>query len=452
MTNPKGKLVVSRTKSIRSSSSATGRTASISAEAAKPSASGNGGHGDSSHSYFGVLFQRLAMSLGIVYVVTEYGIEWTVCEGPSMMPTIKPRGEIVLIDRFTPQLWGLHGGDSVSKRTVFARRSQEKHVEEMKRKKKKKRELLLRLYLKEEERMSQGKNETKDVQPNQKSVGSIGKENTQEIEKKEIETIQQIPRSLVTPKPALTSIEAIKSNKSREEKLQDLREALEQMGDDDDEETWYETRIPVNKLPPEGSWSRFWTQITTGISVGDVVVLQHPDRIGTVCKRVMGLPGDIVTKPSSRLGAERLDALLYGGTTSRSSTPQSLESEDERRRRNRRNKRRLLSNGITVPDGHIWVEGDNPWNSSDSRNYGAVPAALIMGRVLCRLWPLRGKALMERGDRPVRSNDEELSLAFSGSIVIPVGWEEQRIVREHVPVSAPVVLAQTETSQREQEK
>jgi signal peptidase I len=30
----------------------------------------------------------------IVYVVTEYGIEWTVCEGPSMMPTIKPRGEI----------------------------------------------------------------------------------------------------------------------------------------------------------------------------------------------------------------------------------------------------------------------------------------------------------------------------------------------------------------------
>ena len=51
---------------------------------------------------------------------------------------------------------------------------------------------------------------------------------------------------------------------------------------------------------------------------------------------------------------------------------------------------------VKVPDGHIWVEGDNPWNSNDSRNYGAIPASLIVGRVVCRIWPIKGKAMILR--------------------------------------------------------
>mmetsp|Transcript_5328 Transcript_5328/g.11745 ORF Transcript_5328/g.11745 Transcript_5328/m.11745 type:complete len:166 (+) Transcript_5328:238-735(+) len=129
------------------------------------------------------------------------------------------------------------------------------------------------------------------------------------------------------------------------------------------------------------------------------------------------------------------------------------ETESQRKQRIRRNnRRRIRSSGIVVPDGHIWVEGDNPWNSSDSRNYGAVPASLITGRVLCRIWPLRGNAMMQRGDRPSRNvengGDDDgdgggrPSLAFSGSIVIPAGWDDQRIVREyrHVPVSTPAPM------------
>ena len=42
---------------------------------------------------------------------------------------------------------------------------------------------------------------------------------------------------------------------------------------------------------------------------------------------------------------------------------------------------------VTVPKGHIWLEGDNPNNSTDSRHYGTVPAALILGRVLLKVWP-----------------------------------------------------------------
>jgi len=41
-----------------------------------------------------------------------------------------------------------------------------------------------------------------------------------------------------------------------------------------------------------------------------------------------------------------------------------------------------------VPPHHVWLQGDNPRNSNDSRLYGAVPEALIHGRVFFRIWPL----------------------------------------------------------------
>ena len=40
-----------------------------------------------------------------------------------------------------------------------------------------------------------------------------------------------------------------------------------------------------------------------------------------------------------------------------------------------------------VPGGH-WVEGDNPFVADDSRAYGA---AVIVGRVVARLWPRPGR-------------------------------------------------------------
>ncbi|MCW2634972.1 MAG: Peptidase superoxide dismutase maturation protease, nickel-type [Blastococcus sp.] len=40
-----------------------------------------------------------------------------------------------------------------------------------------------------------------------------------------------------------------------------------------------------------------------------------------------------------------------------------------------------------VPGGH-WVEGDNAFVSDDSRAFGA---AVVVGRVVCRLWPRPGR-------------------------------------------------------------
>ncbi|GLU22725.1 hypothetical protein SLE2022_387760 [Rubroshorea leprosula] len=46
-------------------------------------------------------------------------------------------------------------------------------------------------------------------------------------------------------------------------------------------------------------------------------------------------------------------------------------------------------NTIVVPKGHVWVEGDNIHNSYDSRNFGAIPYGLLIGRVFWRVLPFK---------------------------------------------------------------
>ena len=40
---------------------------------------------------------------------------------------------------------------------------------------------------------------------------------------------------------------------------------------------------------------------------------------------------------------------------------------------------------MQVPKGHVWLQGDNAYNSTDSRHYGPVPYALIQGKVFYRV-------------------------------------------------------------------
>ncbi|KAF7776263.1 hypothetical protein Agabi119p4_4656 [Agaricus bisporus var. burnettii] len=42
---------------------------------------------------------------------------------------------------------------------------------------------------------------------------------------------------------------------------------------------------------------------------------------------------------------------------------------------------------VKVPQGHVWVEGDESFRSDDSNLYGPIPAALIESKLTRILWP-----------------------------------------------------------------
>lgn len=104
------------------------------------------------------------------------------------------------------------------------------------------------------------------------------------------------------------------------------------------------------------------------LRVGDVVVARSPTNPRhTVCKRVLGLGGDVV---------EVGEPIHSSSSSSSSSSTSSSHSPSPNN-----------SNGIIVPKGHAWLQGDNLLNSTDSRSYGPVPVALVRARVYFRAWP-----------------------------------------------------------------
>lgn len=239
---------------------------------------------DDDEKLYRLLATRALLSAGMVYCFTEYVCDITLCEGPSMSPTIQPSGEIVLVEKFFCRRQGLEGG------------------------------------------------------------GSVGEQRAQMARKRQLEYETKYKKK----------------------------------------DEWHQPFISISDKKPS-TWRQAARHAMSALTVGDVVVVQHPQRKGTVCKRVLGLPGDQV---------------LY---------------------------KKLL----VIPDGHLWIEGDNPANSADSRQYGAIPASLVSGRVLGRIWPLRGKAWMERGERPRQPYVHVGSpVEVSGSTVLPAGYEGQTIVKQ----------------------
>lgn len=82
-----------------------------------------------------------------------------------------------------------------------------------------------------------------------------------------------------------------------------------------------------------------------GIRVGDVVVARSVQNVRhVVIKRVLGMEGDLVPVAGPR-------------------------------------GRRY----VTVPEGHVWLQGDNYHNSTDSRTYGPVPVAMVLGKVFYKV-------------------------------------------------------------------
>jgi mitochondrial inner membrane protease subunit 1 len=85
------------------------------------------------------------------------------------------------------------------------------------------------------------------------------------------------------------------------------------------------------------------------LSRGDIIVYISPsDPHNLVCKRVLGLPGDIICVDPTGARAPSTEH-------------------------------------VVVPKGHVWTMGDNaPW-SRDSRDYGPVSMGLIRGKAVARV-------------------------------------------------------------------
>ncbi|QIN79374.1 signal peptidase I [Rubrobacter marinus] len=99
---------------------------------------------------------------------------------------------------------------------------------------------------------------------------------------------------------------------------------------------------------------------------GDLAVFE--DGGGAVIKRVVGLPGDEISVEDGVLVVNgefvREPYVDYGLTDSSFFGPE------------------------TVPEGHVFVMGDNRSNSLDSRTTGPVPEEDLLGRAVLRFWPV----------------------------------------------------------------
>jgi signal peptidase I len=127
---------------------------------------------------------------------------------------------------------------------------------------------------------------------------------------------------------------------------------------------WPGDRILVDKLSVE----------LGHVNVGDVVVFRAPPGVKTQCldavsvlvKRVIGLPGDVLTS--------------RGNTIVRNGHPLA----------ERWSHWEPLGGPITrvrVPANTYFVMGDNHANSCDSRMWGTVPASSVIGKVVVVVWP-----------------------------------------------------------------
>lgn len=94
------------------------------------------------------------------------------------------------------------------------------------------------------------------------------------------------------------------------------------------------------------------------VDTGDVIVAIKPsDPDHRVCKRISGMPGDVI---------------LIDPTSSSTVTNSIAVCEQND----------AFNKFVTVPEGHVWVTGDNLSHSLDSRSYMWVPMALIKGKVI----------------------------------------------------------------------
>ncbi len=138
--------------------------------------------------------------------------------------------------------------------------------------------------------------------------------------------------------------------------------------------------VLVDKLTPR--WATY--------ARGDIVVFDPPASWAAetngvpLIKRVIGLPGDRVELRDGAVvvnGAALAEPYLYRDVDG---TRQSTEPQGDGTSR------------WVVPDGSLFVMGDHRQDSSDSRTFGPVEIAHVVGRGWLRYWPFNTFGVLAR--------------------------------------------------------
>lgn len=113
------------------------------------------------------------------------------------------------------------------------------------------------------------------------------------------------------------------------------------------------------------------------VSQGDIIVFENPEKDtekDVLCKRVIARAGQTVDLKD---GSVYIDGKkIAEGYTVGDSYPLYI------------GKAKQISYPYKIPEGEIWVMGDNRGNSADSRYFGAIPEDSVIGICVMRYLPL----------------------------------------------------------------
>ncbi|KAG0677327.1 hypothetical protein C6P40_002639 [Pichia californica] len=133
------------------------------------------------------------------------------------------------------------------------------------------------------------------------------------------------------------------------------------------------------------------------IEMGDIIVARKPTQPDSwVCKRITGMPGDIIIIDPSRGHIEKMREKFNNIISNDDDCEINKNDSIKENEFNSRFKEiKLNKNGfdrspydqfIVVPDGHVWVTGDNLSDSVDSRTYSVLPMGLIGGKIIIGMY------------------------------------------------------------------
>ncbi|KAG7366521.1 signal peptidase I [Nitzschia inconspicua] len=205
-------------------------------------------------------------------------------------------------------------------------------------------------------------------------------------------------------------------------------------------------------LVETGAWRRAWRSLwkseqnasvdISSYQVGDLV-LWKDSRTGRIsCKRIVGLEGDRVKTYGQfvELYSNRPDLGIVWPSDAAARGLSSKETflEGIRQIKKIDSEHSIEQIMMVVPENHLWVEGDCPLFSVDSRHYGPIPTTTLEGRLVMRLWPWTRQEMVYE-----KQNSHFSSCWISRTRPVPYASEESYLGKKFGFYRVPKVGSET---------